>query len=65
MIQSISEWTKTSDIQWESNPAWYSLNTTPESNHQGPNHKIYTTINTQAYHFIQKLPNLAITLRKI
>lgn len=54
------------EFKWESNPAWFGINTRPEApRREAVNIKTYATIPTGQHNFAQHLPLLAQELRKL
>lgn len=54
------------DLKWDSNPGWFGINTRPETERKEEiNMKIYMTIPSSEYTFIQDIPKLAIALRQL
>lgn len=54
------------DYKWESNPAWFGVNTHPEKTKGGEvDIKVYATIPTTEYAFLQNLPALMKELRQL
>lgn len=64
---TIPEWVDTSnEFKWESNPAWFGINTRPEvPKREDINIKTYATVPAGQYNFVQHIPLLAQELRKL
>lgn len=66
-IDRIGDAVRSQSMTWDSNPAWFGINTRPEAiQREGIlNKKIYATIPSGHHQFIEKLPALAVKLREL